>query len=315
MVGIMESKINYYIREVDNLVAGTFVPPITCEIDPSNKCMLDCDFCMFSSYLNDNNQDLEWDTYVEVLEGLRECGGMSVTFTGGGEPLMNKKFNSMADLAYSMGFDIGLVTNGVLLDKVTHPERFTFIRVSLDASDPNTYMKLKGKDLFPKVIDNIRGAMGKGANVGLSYVVCEANATGIRVAKNLAHILDVMYIQFKPAWQNGNQFTDYELELDKKVIETPRYEATDDLPCKIAGLIGIVGADSNVYYCCQFRGNPDFKTGSLKYDGTFLDLMEMRKHVQPDISKCPQCRYMNYAKAYTDIKENGTLFFKHKNFL
>jgi len=311
----MDKKVNYYLREIDQLQNNEFVFPVTVEIDPSNNCMLNCSFCMFASYLKKDKCYLKWETYVNLLDELRDGGTRSITFTGGGSPLMHKKFNAMVDLALSGGFEVGLVTNGVMLDKVENPEKLTFIRVSLDASNPEMYKKIKGKNKFKRVVENVSMAIKKGATVGLSYVVCKDNKDGINSASKLAEYIDAAYIQFKPAWLNGKKFFDYKLPDGNKVIKTPRYKAYDDLPCKIASLIGIVGANGHVYYCCQYRGNDYFDLGSLE-DSSFGELMRRKRpEIKPDISKCPQCRYMNYARAYKQILKSGTLFFKHKNFL
>ena len=100
----MDKKINYYLREIDQLQSNEFVFPVTVEIDPSNNCMLDCSFCMYASYLKSDRCYLDWKLYVDLLKELRDGGTRSITFTGGGEPLMNKRFNSMVDLSFSNGF-------------------------------------------------------------------------------------------------------------------------------------------------------------------------------------------------------------------
>ena len=51
----MNNKIYYYIDKVEQLEKGNFVGPITCEIDPSNRCNADCNFCMFSKYRKDSS--------------------------------------------------------------------------------------------------------------------------------------------------------------------------------------------------------------------------------------------------------------------
>lgn len=312
----MERKIYYYLDEVNRMRNGDYVNPVSCEIDPSNRCMLNCEFCMYKDYRKENAVDLELPVYEKLIHELKEIGVESITFTGGGEPLMNLNFNEMAKMAFDLGFQVGLITNGVLLNTINDIEKFTFIRISLDAGTSETYYKIKKVDRFNLVLNNIKEAVSKKATVGLSFVICEENKKEIRLAQHLAAELEVEYIQFKPAWVNGNSYRifDSEEEITRKTIVTQRYMAKNNLPCIIAGLVGIVGADSNLYFCCQYRGNEKFKLGSLKKN-SFEELWGKRLGIFPDVSKCPQCRYMNYAKAYSDLIEEKSLFFDHRYFL
>lgn len=305
------NKIIYYAREIDRIRNGDFVFPVTCEIDPSNRCLLDCSFCMYRSHLQDNQQDLPIDVFKTLAGELKGGGCKSITFTGGGEPLMNLNFNEMADYALSLGFEVGLITNGVLLNTVKSPEKFKFIRVSLDASDEESYRSVKGKSYFKKVVNNIYRALNKGGFVGISYVVCHENKSGIDRARRLSEEIGAKYIQFKPAWVDGKSIG-FVMPCVGNTIVTNRYVAEDNLPCQIAELIGIVGADAHLYYCCQYRGDKRYDLGSLEED-SFSNLWRKRANISPEIKECPQCRYMNYAKAYKEI--NGGIFFEHKNFL
>ena len=310
----MDNKIYYYLDAVEKLRNGEWVPPITCEIDPSNKCMLDCEFCMFEKYRKDSLEILELDTYISLIGELHNIGTRSLTFTGGGEPLMNPNFNLMVKMALALDFEVGLVTNGVLLNKLDNIDKFKFIRVSLDSYNRKDYLKVKRVDYFERVIDNVRNALKENPIVGLSYVVCPDNNKDLYKADELAKDLGVAYIQIKPAYINGNIYSDFTYPDGKPVIETKRYKPVDNIPCVIAGLVGIIGADANVYFCCQHRGKSRFSLGNLR-DYSFTSLWKKRMEMTPDISYCPSCRYMNYTRAYKEILENGNLFFEHRYFL
>lgn len=312
----MDEKIFYYIDQVERLIAGEAVMPVTCEIDPTNRCQLDCSYCMFKTLRDGvDKEDLPIGIYRHLLLDLKRIGTKSITFTGGGEPMLHGEFDKMVDWAETLGFEYGLITNGLLLDRIDRPDRFKFIRVSLDAGTSETYKKLKrAGSAFDKVISNIKYAKRKGALVGLSFVVNETNRSDIETAQELAKELQVAYIQFKPAWENGNPFVKYEVPGMDNVIDQKRYKATDRIPCAIAGLIGIVGADAKVYYCCQYRGNDRYCLGDLRH-ATFPEIWKRRPALIANISRCPNCRYMNYTRAYKNFTEKGTLFVKHKAFL
>lgn len=311
----MDNKIYYYLDQIEKLNKGEFVAPVSCEIDPSNKCNLKCGFCMFGDWRENHKEDLELDMYISLIGELQQMGTRSITFTGGGEPLMNPNFNIMAKMAKSLGFQIGLVTNGLLLNKIDRPEDFLFIRVSLDAHNREDYIKVKGVDAFDTVLENITLALDKNKTIGLSYVVGPHNNKDLEQAEALACDLGVSYIQIKPSYVNdrGEIFSDFDYP-DGRAIITKRHTAEDNVPCTIAALIGIVGANGDVYYCCQGRGVDRLILGNLK-DKTFKELWTERMQLKPNVSLCPMCRYMNYTRAYKSILEDGDLFFQHRYFL
>lgn len=306
----VEGKILYYIDEVEKGLRKEDIHPPSCEINASNACMLKCKFCIFAPYM-DGSQLPYW-MFENLIRSFNGNGLKSVTFTGGGEPLFNPDIQKMAEKAVDLGIQVGLVTNGVLLERITTPQIFSFIRVSVDSATPYTYEKVKGQDYFNKVIDNINRIVGR-TTVGMSYVVFNDNKHELEKAAKLARDLNVSYIQFKPAWIGKTKFTDYTPPGDGKVIVTERYTANSNLPCIMAGLVGIVGADAGVYYCCQYKGDPKFKLGTLETGKEFNEIWNRRRYFNVNIEDCPHCRYMNYAAFYENAKHD--LVIDHKNFL
>lgn len=313
----MPNKIIFYTDLVDQLTQGKFVPPITCEVDTSDACCLDCVWCLFGRGVQKNlGRHLDFTVFSKALVELSQMGTKSITFTGGGEPLMHPKFKNFVSLARAINFKIGLVTNGVLLNKakVPQPDKLTFIRVSLNASNKKMYQDITGADHFQLVIENMISMVKAGAFVGWSYVVSKENAHGVAEAQRMAAKIGVQYIQFKPALLgNGRFFTNYKVD-GQNVIDMRRYQAKDYLPCHIAHLVGIMGANGHLYYCCQHRDNPKYDLGSLA-ENTFGELWRKRLQIKPDLTQCPPCRYMNYAVGYQQIKAERDIFFGHKEFL
>jgi len=311
----MDNKIYYYLDQVEKLNSGEFVAPVSCEIDPSNSCNLKCNFCMFGDWRENHHEHLDLDLYISAIGDLHKMGTRSITFTGGGEPLMNPNYNLMSKMAKSLGFQVGLVTNGVLLNKVENIEDYLFIRISLDSHNREDYKKVKGADQFDRVLQNITDALKRNKIIGLSYVVGPDNNKDLQKVEDLANELGVAYLQIKPSYINERAeiFTDFEYP-DGRVIGTKRYLPEDNVPCTIAALVGIIGANGDVYYCCQGRGVDRLTLGNLK-DKSLKEIWTERLALRPNVSLCPMCRYMNYTKAYKEILENGDLFFQHRYFL
>jgi len=309
----MHRKICYYLDEVDRILQGQTQYPISCEIDPSNYCQNKCNFCMFSDFLKSSRVNLDYNVYQKVVRELKQVGTMSITFTGGGEPTLHPKFREMVLEANKLRFEVGLVTNGIELDTyIDLVPMFRFVRVSLDAASRETYYKIKDHDVFEKVRENIKLAVENKENttVGISFVICNENMYEIEEAKFLAKSLGVDYIQIKPCYGESLQ----KVKQDTKTIVTKRYKVKSKLPCAIAGLVGIVGADANVYYCCQKRGKEDFILGNLEVS-TFKEIWKRRTEFNPDTSYCYTCRYMNYAQGYRKFSKDKYQFLRHKHFL
>lgn len=311
----MERKIYFYTNEIIRLLDGELVYPITCEIDLSNRCQLNCSFCMYKRYLHAERQDLDLDIYKCLFRDFRAIDMRSITFTGGGEPLMNPNAIEMVEIAADQDFDLGLITNGVYLDRIPPDllKTFKFIRISLDAMDQSTYKKIKGADHFGRVLRNTLQTIdivGSSTTVGWSYVVCEENERGIDAAKLLAREVGVSYIQFKPAWINGDVYQ-YKTSTSETIYSADRYRATDTFPCQIAGLVGIIGANAKVYYCCQHRGEPYYEVGDLE-KAEFNQIWRDRHLIEPKLKDCPMCRYMSYVKAFQKIPP---MLIEHRRFL
>lgn len=311
----MDRKVYLYINELMKLIDGAYCNPITCEVDPSNRCQLNCSFCMYKKYRSDQNIDLDFNIYSNLLNNLVREKIKSVTFTGGGEPLLHLRIREMISLAYNSGLDIGLVTNGVALNKLNKEliSMLKFVRISVDAANKETYKIIKGRDLFDIVISNIKNIKSMNLPhiaIGISYVVCRDNEAGIEEAKKLVDNLGISYIQFKPAWIDQTTY-EFAGENEDHIYVSKRYKTEDELPCVFAGLIGIVGANGKVYYCCQYRGNKNYELGDLR-DEEFSEIWKRRSSIKPDIAKCPQCRYMNYIKTFKEIPQ---LILDHRNFL
>jgi len=259
------------------------ISPITCEVDPSNRCQNSCSFCMYSDYRK-NNKIIDHVEFERLCTDLLSIGTRSITFTGGGEPLTHPDFDTLVNIASFLGFKLGLITNGINLHKITTHDSFEFIRVSLDAATSKTYRTIKGNGYFPQVLDNI-----KKYNPGVSYVICDDNKSEIEEAQELVTKLGAKYIQFKPAYGS-----DYQPSHNGfSTINQHRYPVSSRLPCKIAGRVGVVGSDGSVWYCCQKRGDPKYLLGNI-YNNWFSDIWKDRDSIVPDISSCITCRYQNY---------------------
>lgn len=311
-------KILCYLKECDRIVLNNYQMPVTFEIDASNYCQNDCGFCMFAFHLKKNRVHLPMGLYYKALHSFRHMGVKSITFTGGGEPLMNPNIRKMIHLALTDNLRVGLVTNGILLTQIIDlAPRLEYVRVSIDASTSDTYKKVKGTPHFNKVCDNIKKVVDNGCYIGISFVVTEDNKHEIDEFHNLALKLGVDYAQIKPELKVCDMESQVKGIKGDKFFVTERYNIDKEsmTQCRIAGLIGILGATGKLYYCCVHRGKEEFEIGNLaKEDLQFI--FDLRRTFIPPVELCKtSCRYMNYAKIYNQVMDKKYLPLRHRKFL
>jgi len=260
---------------------------------------------MFADYRNEVTADLDFGLYLALLNNLKQLGTQTITFTGGGEPTLHPLFDKAVVVARKMGFRLGLITNGILLNKWANlKDHFEFIRVSLDAGSETIYRQLKHTDYFSQVISNVKLLSATNTvTLGLSYVVCDENKCDVEKAKKLADSTGASYLQFKPVYGTI-------LDVKEDAILTQRYQVEPELPCHLAGMVGVVGADGDVFFCCQKRGVREFTLGNLR-EKSFEELWKLRSHWRINQNDCVTCRYQNYV----NFLKNGGELNNHQGFL
>ncbi len=332
---------------LEGILKGWNPPPISCEIDLSNLCNHNCIWCMYEDFKKREKSMLPTNTMLELINNLAGANVKSVTFTGGGEPLTSPDAVLAMYEAKNSGLEVGLVTNGGLMNQrvcKAAVETCKFIRISLDAATVETHTSLhrpkhKLTDNFDKIIENInilvgmRRGLRDDLTIGVAFLVHPLNDIGIFDAARLSKRIGVDYIQIRPVYIPGSQQSNWQF-VEKAIEESMsltddefsvfpilhRFDGMAEVDrtfsrCRAHALLGVVGADSNVYLCCQLRGDPEFSFGSLKKE-SFFEIWNSKKRQevikQINIEKCPPCRYTKYNELLDYLSDETRA---HKNFL
>jgi MoaA/NifB/PqqE/SkfB family radical SAM enzyme len=131
--------------------------PIMVHMIPTHKCQLKCVHCCFRNR-KDKLADMEWKVWLEGMHQFIDLGTKAFEFTGGGDPLLWPHINDAIDFIWmsTEKLHAGLITNGLALRDLKHPEYLDWIRVSLNTLD---YIIDDGLEpLFEKNIRNIMEA-------------------------------------------------------------------------------------------------------------------------------------------------------------
>ena len=204
-------KILSHIGEIARLKENPqSVPPITVEWHLSNKCDHDCEFCTFKESVrhSPNAKAILPENLIEpTVEDLQEMGVKAVVYSGGGEPLLSIKANSVMELVAGARIRQGLITNGSRIGVVENAEAILahcdWVRISVDAATPSVYEAIHGKSRsLSGTIENIKKLveMRKGniPQIGVSFLLTMANYTDLLPAAKLFSDVGVDYFQVKP---------------------------------------------------------------------------------------------------------------------
>ena len=306
---------------MDSISNHKKITPVHVQFYVTNRCNLNCKFCSYSKC--DKQIELSYERIDEILDSIHKMGCKAITYSGGGEPLMHPKINDIiirSKFTYEM--DVGLVTNGLLLERLTNMalHEITWCRISF--SDERTF-----DDGF---VNNVMNTVKRGNNVdwAFSYVVSRnPDYNKIKQIIELANKLEFTHVRLVSDLLDLDNGADMDLiksEMkklkvdDSLVIYQGRKKFTKGhKKCLISLLKPVIDATGNVVACCgvQFKDKkPSLNYGSNESDimGMYKDLPEIiAKQRYYDGSRCYRCYYAEYNELLKILMDG----IEHKNFV
>jgi MoaA/NifB/PqqE/SkfB family radical SAM enzyme len=100
---------------------GEKAPPVTLELNITNKCNLRCLSCwQRSNSSKDYSNELPKERWIEIVEEAGKFGVREIRIPGSGEPMVRKDVVlEIIDKAFQNGMSCLLITNGTLFDEKT----------------------------------------------------------------------------------------------------------------------------------------------------------------------------------------------------
>lgn len=175
-------RISQFIRELDHPTpAGPHRdPPGPVVIwNLVRRCNLTCKHCYSISADKDFAGELDTAEVFRVMDDLK-AARVPVLILSGGEPLLRKDLFEIAARAKSMGFYVGLSSNGTLIDAsnidAIDAIGFDYVGVSLDGI-AETHDRFRRKaGAFDASLAGIGLCQQRGIKVGVRYTMTEDNA-------------------------------------------------------------------------------------------------------------------------------------------
>lgn len=305
-----DKKLAAHPTWVDGYLATGSQYPITLEIDPTNECPLDCDYCVWHT-LRHSAAAKAFIPAEDLLRLVREAadiGVKSIIWTGGGEPLRNAGTVAAIRLAHELGIKNGMFSTVVpMTPRVADVlvECLTWIRIHVDGATPESYgryHKVPGK-VLSKVQENIayfterKRVTGSAVSAGIGTVAVMENIHEIPELARMAKSLGLDFFQYKHDltlmqdpkhlrwWTTDAVPMMHALtaELENAAFALQFSEGVDytdpDLSptCHVHNLNTAITATGHVAFCKSLRDRTSLALGSI-YEHSLRDIFNGERH-------------------------------------
>jgi cyclic pyranopterin phosphate synthase len=271
-------------------------------ISVTDRCNIRCFYCMPDGPIVFGPRE-EILTFEEIERFVRVSAGLGVTDLRitGGEPLLRKDLPVLVErLAAVPGIgDIGLTTNGVLLDREARPlwdAGLRRINIHLDTLDRERFREITRRDDFDRVMAGIHECLRVGYRIKLNVVAMRGvtDADVVPLARfGREHGIEIRYIEFMPLdaqgiWRNSSVLTADEMvaELTRDIgplqevpDRDPRAPATEYRFADGVGAVGFIASVSKPFClsCNRLRLTAD---GHLRYCLFAIEETDIKKLIR-----------------------------------
>ena len=132
--------------------------PVCLYLETTNRCNLLCTTCPRTFEALEPPADMDWELFTKVVDQFPRIA--RVVLHGVGEPMMVRALPRMIRYLKDRGTYVLFNTNGTLLTRRKGQELIDSgldeLRVSLDAAEPRAFELVRGRDMFARIVRNIR---------------------------------------------------------------------------------------------------------------------------------------------------------------
>lgn len=165
------------------------------------RCNLQCPYCDFPRHAG---PEMDTDTVVRLLEGLRRGGTFRLGLSGG-EPLVRHDLGAITRAAARLGFVTNLVTNGVLMrERLDDLRPVDFVLCTIEGGRA-THDAPRGPGAWDAALSGLEAAIRR--RVGRLGLICPVHAGNVteieeplRLAESLGLRVYYQPIQERAGW-------------------------------------------------------------------------------------------------------------------
>jgi len=271
-------KVLKFASFIDNLYIGNN-SPLHIRIKLTNRCNHRCSYCAFrnanqSLGLNINQTDeIPYEKLVEIIDDISGMGVKAVTLSGAGEPTIYPNLDKILKKLSKTKIKFAMLTNGSFFSGEV-AELFakygSWVRVSIDGWDRESYKNFRGVDDFDRVINNIKLFRSDKCLLGVNIVVNKDNAKHLYDLYKVIIKANLSTIKISPCVVSDSAYenTEYHDSLSNivdneiaKISAESKVHISNTYHSQLEGFIKgyswcpniqirpVIGADCNIYSC------------------------------------------------------------------
>jgi len=157
-------------------------PPVCLYLEVTNRCNLLCTTCPRTYEELEPPADMAWDLFVRIVDQVPDLS--RAVLHGVGEPMLVKNLPAMVRYLKERGVHVLFNTNGTVLNerngRALIAAGLDELRVSLDASNAKSYLKVRGKNYFDRILRNVKAFRALQEREGHAKPRVSAWLTGMR---------------------------------------------------------------------------------------------------------------------------------------
>lgn len=260
-IGLLDEQVIHNLK-------FSYVPKIVLSI--TNRCNLKCDYCCVDSTI-DNEDILSTEDLKVAIDHVLKLHPQNIILSGG-EPLIRKDFFQIINyIKNKYDGKIILCTNATLIkDKDIEyiVDNIHALEISIDGFDEKSCSKVRGKEVFNKVINVIKLLKSNNMkNISLSMVVGKHNANTIDNFYKLNESLGTNAVirNFSSIGRGYYSSEKYLEDGQLYYIQKDNYSDINDIKsdhCQAGNSQLFVNYDGNIYLCPILQYE-DFKIGDI----------------------------------------------------
>ena len=156
--------------------------PVCLYLETTNRCNLLCETCPRTFEDLEPPADMSWELFTDIVDQFPNIA--RVVLHGVGEPMMVKALPQMVRYLKQRGTYVLFNTNGTLLTARKGRELIAAgldeLRVSLDAAEPRAFLAVRGKDMFDRIVRNVRAFTALQRAEGIERPLVSLWLTGLK---------------------------------------------------------------------------------------------------------------------------------------
>src|SRR5262245_23255877 len=168
--------------------------PVCLYLETTNRCNLLCTTCPRTYADLEPEADMSWELFRRIVDQVPNIA--RVVLHGVGEPMLVKELPRMVRYLKARGAYVLFNTNGTVLTPRKGHELcdtgLDELRVSLDAANARTFLLVRGKDYFSRIVRNVRAFTEMQRRKGLTHPRVSLWLTGLK--ETIAQLPDFVRI-------------------------------------------------------------------------------------------------------------------------